>query len=418
MNLHTLKRNILKSIKQREKRKELMYGKTLSKKQIEKYKKERQLWTEKLKSKGLKITQNENTLYIGNLSPGCKLCKQGDWLCIYVTQACTRTCFFCPQKHNTVLSKNDCAVAENKGIKTKHELINIIKEFKAKGCGISGGEPLKVLERTLNYITWIKEHFGPSFYIWMYTNGDLITEKTLKKLKEAGLNEIRFNLAANGYDTRPVKLACKYLETVTVEIPAIPEDEEKVKNLLLKLDKLGVHHLNLHELFFTFENSKRLKRRGYKPLLGSSWFEFYSNESPVYGSELTAFHILDYALKEKISLPINFCSYYYKQNVQYLLSRLKEASIIKRPHEVITSDGFLKKIVIYESEKNLNQIIKQLNLRGVPRDQIVLFSRESRLETHIKNLKYLDKGKYEIGVVKSVPNYYPPSRSDVDVKIL
>ncbi len=418
MNLYTLKRKILESIREREKSKIRFYGETPISIQIEKYKRERQDWIEKLKSKGLKITQEDNTLYTRSLSTGCKLCKQGNWLCLYITRVCTRRCFFCPQKHNNLLSVDDCAILEGKKINTKDGLIDVIEEFNVKGCGISGGEPLKVLKRTLNYIAFMRENFGPSFYIWMYTNGDLINVEILKKLKNAGLDEIRFNLSASDYDTRPTKIARKYFDIVTVEIPAIPEDENKITELVIKMNKLNITHLNLHELFFTFENSDRLKQRGYKPLLGSSWFEFYSNESPVYGSELTAFRILDYSLENNISLPINFCSYYYKQNVQYLFSRIRAAFLIKRPHETITPDGFLKKIVIYESEKNLNQIIRQLSLNGVSRDQIVLFSKEGRLETHIKNLRYLNQSKYEIGIVKSLPNYYPPSRSDVEVKIL
>lgn len=68
----------------------------------------------------------------------------------------------------------------------------------------------------------------------MYTNGYLIDKNKLITLKEAGLNEMRFNIAARHYDLKAVKMAADIIDTVTVEIPAVPEDYEILKDVCPK----------------------------------------------------------------------------------------------------------------------------------------------------------------------------------------
>ena len=52
-------------------------------------------------------------------------------------------------------------------------------------------------------------------------------------------------------------------QTVAVEIPAIPEDYETVRKLLPDMQKIGVRHLNLHQLYASEHNYRELARRGY-----------------------------------------------------------------------------------------------------------------------------------------------------------
>ena len=98
----------------------------------------------------------------------------------------------------------------------------------------------------------------------MYTNGDLIDTTRLHDLQKAGCDEIRFNLSAPNYDLGPVELACRMIETVAVEIPAIPEDYETVRKLLPDIQKIEVRHLNLHQISAWEHNYRELARRGYR----------------------------------------------------------------------------------------------------------------------------------------------------------
>jgi hypothetical protein len=95
------------------------------------------------------------------------------------------------------------------------------------------------------------------------TNGDLIDTTKLHSLQKAGGDEIGFNLSTLSYDLGPVELACRMIQTVTVEIPAIPEDFEIMRKLLPDMQKIGVRHLNLHQLYASAHNYRELARRGY-----------------------------------------------------------------------------------------------------------------------------------------------------------
>ena len=53
------------------------------------------------------------------------------------------------------------------------------------------------LERTIRFISAIKNRFGEDVHLWMYTNGKLVTPAILRALQKAGLDEIRFNIYAS-----------------------------------------------------------------------------------------------------------------------------------------------------------------------------------------------------------------------------
>jgi pyruvate formate-lyase activating enzyme-like uncharacterized protein len=72
-------------------------------------------------------------------------------------------------------------------------------------------------------------------------------------------------------------------QTVAVEIPAIPEDYETVRKLLPDMQKIGVRHLNLHQLYASEHNYRELARRGYT--IAPS----VEHGPVVFASEMTAF---------------------------------------------------------------------------------------------------------------------------------
>jgi pyruvate formate-lyase activating enzyme-like uncharacterized protein len=119
-----------------------------------------------------------------------------------------------------------------------------------KGISFSGGEPFLVFNRLIEWLQFFKTA-APSIYYWVYTNGLEVTEERLKRLSDCGLDEIRFNIAAVGYDDprvlNAVALAAEIIPHVAVEIPSIPEDYERLINVLPALNSAGVKYLNLHE---------------------------------------------------------------------------------------------------------------------------------------------------------------------------
>ncbi|MBN2013759.1 MAG: radical SAM protein [Candidatus Altiarchaeota archaeon] len=368
-----------------------------SKAEIDVYRSERRQLIDGLISRGLKATQEGNSLFYGDLSKGCRLCKRGKWICIFITEKCTRHCFYCPQPRNK--PEKDYVKCDYSIFHNPSQLISFLKRWNIEGVGISGGEPLCVLDRALDFISAMKDNMSEDFYIWLYTNGDLASKKTLNALRDSGLDELRFDLAAREYDTKPLKNAVKSVDVVSVEIPAIPEDEEKVKKLLPELKKIGVKYLNLHELTFSKNNLRDMSSRGYKVLIGSSENDFMSDIMPVYGSELAALRIIDSTIEKNIELPINFCPSYYKKHVQGAMIIKNMTEIIRKPHEEVTENGCIKKIVVTESLEKIKELIRILKKKGLPPEKIYFCRKKNRLELHADLLSNIDLKKFKAFLV-------------------
>jgi pyruvate formate-lyase activating enzyme-like uncharacterized protein len=189
---------------------------------------------------------NESKISTGPLSPGCMTCGKGTWSCIFIGSLCTANCFYCPQdrKQKKDEPPNESGLIFN----DPDDYVDYLEKFKFKGVSFSGGEPFLKFKEVLAFIKKIRKRLGRGIYIWVYTNGDLVDEKKLKALKQAGLNEIRFDIAARKYSLKAAKMAAGIIDRVTVEIPAVPEDYEILKKCLPKMKAMGVAHLNLHQL--------------------------------------------------------------------------------------------------------------------------------------------------------------------------
>lgn len=242
----------------------------------------------------------------GPLSPGCSICGSGTWGCNYINGLCTRHCFYCPQDRPMKTERE--AATDGLVFKNPGDHLAFIKNFQIRGVGFSGGEPLLVLDRLLAHIAAIRREWGNTVYLWIYTNGDRLDRGALKKLRDAGLDEVRFDLNARGYDLTPVILSRGYIPTIGAEIPAIPEDLELLQNLLRPMEQAGVDFLDLHQLMATEYNYQSLRRRKYhfwhQPLI------------PIFDSELSPLKLLRFAREHQVNLPINYCSAAYNDSYQ------------------------------------------------------------------------------------------------------
>ncbi len=79
------------------------------------------------------------------------------------------------------------------------------------------------------------------------------------------------------------------IPTVTVEIPAVPEDAGRLRELLPAMADAGIAHLNLHQLRLTPYNIQRLAGRPFTDLHG--------NKRPVLETELAALELLAWSLE-------------------------------------------------------------------------------------------------------------------------
>ena len=253
-----------------------------------------------LAARGAKGWPEHGTLYTRSLPPGCAQCLKGQGSNLCLTTLCTRECFFCfnPKPRAEGLSVHGKAVSD------ESEIAGILSEHDIASVGLSGGEPLMNPERTLRIVRLLRARFGKGLRIDLYTNGDLLSEELLARLSSAGVDGLRLNLAANGYDLTPVKLALGKIRDVTVEMPTIPGHRESLKRLVRELDEAGAGHLILHELFASAQNMDALIKRGCEAAPGEydklTW-------SGVAASGELALEIMRYAQDNAKNLLSIFC---------------------------------------------------------------------------------------------------------------
>jgi pyruvate formate-lyase activating enzyme-like uncharacterized protein len=264
------------------------------------------------------------------LSPGCQSCATGGWSCLFINGRCNAACFYCPT------SQDDTGDPLTNGIPfaTPEDFAEYVALFGFTGASISGGEPLLTLDRTLAYLQAVRRRCGDSVHLWMYTNGILLTEEIAAQLRSAGLNEIRFDIGATNYNLSKLRLAVGVIDTVTVEIPTVPEEEELLRDKLAEMAAAGVQHLNLHQLRLTPYNLKHLANRPYTFIHGES--------VTVLESELAALRLVRYAIEQGIDLPVNYCSFPYKRRFQHAAARRRGIPFIRSAGEEITEAGYLR----------------------------------------------------------------------------
>lgn len=292
-------------------------------------------------------------LFTHEISPGCSLCGKGDWSCLFINGICNAHCFYCP---STQKEKGQ-PMTSTLEFGNPRDYADYVRHFNIKGVSFSGGEPFLTFDRVLLFLKTLRSKVSHPLYIWMYTNGLLVTEDKLKALRDNGLDEIRFDISANHYHLEGLKKALGIIPRVTVEIPAIPGDIELTKQIIKKLHGLGVDHLNLHQIRCTSFNRERLAKRGYTFLHGPG--------VTVLETELTALELIRYSLEQKIFLPINYCSFTFRSQFQRAGAGTRNALEIKADHEDITPTGHIRTMSVNGSKESIGSLDQRLISRKI-----------------------------------------------------
>jgi pyruvate formate-lyase activating enzyme-like uncharacterized protein len=145
----------------------------------------------------------------------------------------------------------------------------------------------------------------PSLYFWVYTNGILADGEHLRAVRDLGIQEIRFNLAATDYSARTLKglaLAREMIEHVAVEVPCYPPQKDALMACLGDLHRIGIDQLNLQELWITPSNVERLSGEGYQSGVLSAKKFF------LYGSRRMTYEVMEHCIAEGYSFTVNDCT--------------------------------------------------------------------------------------------------------------
>ena len=270
------------------------------------------------------------------ISKGCELCGRGVWSCLFITGRCNAHCFYCPSQQ----LNDEQPTSQGLTFPTASSYAEYVSHFKFEGVSFSGGEPLLLPDRVLDYLLEIRKICPSDLYIWMYTNGIPGNREIFQKLAESGLNEIRFDIGATGYGLEKIQAARGLTENITIEIPAVPEEKERIKRLLPEMVRLGVTNLNLHQLRLTDYNVSNLVKRNYT---------FIPAEKPiVLESELAALEIIQYAKTHHIDIGINYCSFFFKNRYQPAGFRKQVTGSLASKTDLISSKGYIRNCTTQE----------------------------------------------------------------------
>ncbi|MCI4330961.1 MAG: radical SAM protein [Thermoplasmata archaeon] len=271
--------------------------------------------------------------YRGELSPACQQCAEGKKMVLFVTGLCRFRCFYCPVSERR--NQKDVVYANERRVLRDEDVLEEARSIGAAGTGITGGDPLGVIDRTDHYVRLLKGEFGAEHHIHLYTHEP--NPEKLQRLARSGLDEFRLHiphylwgpLAASGGAYRSVlEDAPAWGIRRGVEIPVLPEKEAELRRLLTTLDEIGVDFVNLNEMEFSETNEDHLHGRAYELDPSNGW--------GVRGSRAVAQRVVR---EMRLTVPVHYCSSRFKDGVQLKQRLLRRAERTAPAFAERTGDG-------------------------------------------------------------------------------
>ena len=297
-----------------------------------------------------KITKWYSNKVVGKPPKGCIQCSEGGKLVLFITGTCDSNCFYCPL---TKERREDVIFANEQSIKSVKEAIAEAKMISALGMGITGGEPTMTLDRTVSFIKSFKKEFGKDFHTHLYTSHSLSLIE-LRQLQEAQLDELRFHPPGLDLSIEMEEsiIHAKSLDwKVGIEIPAIPDHEEKIERIINFAIERKLDFINLNEFEITETNIGILSRKGYRAKNNIS--------AAVEGSEKLVNNLLKKYKKAPIT--IHYCSSKFKDSVQLKNRLIRRANNYAKPFDVITDEGLIVRgRIITKKLSKINDIYRIL----------------------------------------------------------
>ncbi len=241
----------------------------------------------------------------GDLTPGCQVCLNGEsgTLPIRSVYECNLRCKFCfyygDFDHQVNLASDHFKLG--KWITANQDIKLWVKRNleKVKGVMWVAMEPFMEIEKHYDLIEFFS---NLDIHQHMYTNGTLVKKIHMEQLQKAGLDELRFNLAATNCSDEIIEtmaLARDYFSYLVVESPMYQGFfdsfmKKRDKILATKFDHLNINELHLnYNIYNFFEGPKYQYHNGYV--------------SPVKSRQLT-YDLIEVAEHENWPVVIHDCS--------------------------------------------------------------------------------------------------------------
>lgn len=315
----------------------------------------------RLRQMGAHFCNAGASIRVGWISQACVECTGNRGSETFSTTfKCHRDCYFC-FNHNQA----DYDKFFREGCPWEEGLERASHAYSDLACiGLTGGEPLLNLDDTISFLERAGKLF-PRAHKRMYTSGDLLTEEGARRLRDAGLQEIRFSVknddpeSIQGRVLANMELAARYIPDVMVEMPIVPGTEDEMKQLMRRFDAAGIKGMNLLEFCFPFHNWDEFARRGFEvrnPPFDVMYDYGYSGGLPIAGSEELALKLMLFALDEGLGFGMHYCSLDNKHRSE--MRQMNERAARVHPcYHFDAGDFFLKTAKVYGGDRELARAI-------------------------------------------------------------
>jgi pyruvate formate-lyase activating enzyme-like uncharacterized protein len=230
------------------------------------------------------------------------------------------------------------------------DMIKNHKKVNIKGVSFSGGEPFLNFPEIITRLEALKQEL-PDTYYWLYTNGTLVCKEHIDILADLGINEIRYNTAATGYNNKKILRIIEYsarkIENITVEIPVILKDKAILLSAIPDYASTGVKYLNVHELMKENNTpSHQLENENFKQFI----FEDGHTTEISLDSKFLVNEIIRKMIDSKTEINLNFCSAINKRR-QIRKRRNNMIQLVKKSHEKVVDEEYLETVFIFRDKE-------------------------------------------------------------------
>ena len=355
----------------------------------------------RLQTKGALFRNEGKSIYVNQISPACVACQKGvGSVTLFISLMCHRDCYFCFNKNQDNYEQFSMHKRNYRA-----ELDSLYEDgSKLIHLGLTGGEPLLHRSETIDFFQDARTKF-PEVYTRLYTSGDLLDEDVLKALQETHLDEIRFSIKIEDpVDLQfsileKVSLAKAYIPTVMIEMPVIPGTLEAMKNLLMKLNSIGIFGINLLEFCFPLNNVEIFKDHAFKvknPPYRVLYDYWYAGGLPISQSEYDCLQLLEFIIDSKLTLGAQYCSLENKHTAQ--IYQQNYGKLVAKTHYFSTKDFFYKTAKVFGKDiPKVLGVFKKLRYTNYLINDDYQF-----LEFHVEKIKALTKLDIEIGISYNV----------------
>ncbi len=335
-----------------------------------------------------KVKEIEEGSFYTYLTEGCRICREGGKLVLFITGECVHSCYYCPVSEER--KEKDVIYANERPVESFNDVLKEMELMDAEGAGITGGEPLSKPERLYEYLKFLKEC---ELHVHLYTSIPA-GWKIIDRLSKLELDEIRFHpvgLESPEKFVESIKYAKRSGIEAGFEIPTLyfRDDVAKIAN---ELDCF----LNLNELEFSHTNYQALTERGYE--VDDFYGALGSNEIAIkYMETVEKFH---------------YCTARFKDGVQFR-RRLMRMALNHPEFYTVTEDGTILCGLIEGEREKIQKAIDFLNRVSVEFEIIELKDSKNDaifIETGVEIVERWRDDLKKIGLELSIIERYPTAK--------